>query len=348
MTVHFVYRCDVIGEPTALYRRRFDDATVIDWFRNHWQTIEEPQDFAHAEALLGTDVYSFSEVFRYVRESGMPPPTTIEEVRDALSWCYHTEIRYEEHCVQVLTDDDDTDMAYYFFDDAFAAAHPDLTAYLLLDGPLPDGAGEPGWRPADEDVGSAVFRGTGEGRIYVVAQIRDDSSLLEDLAASDVDLIEGLRLPEMCRQLMNLGAAQAEDWGWYCFENLRETLLGGDLTEDHERAFVQALQAEPGDEATWRAYADWLMERDGPSPGCRLLRQALPRLRGLQNGDPGRNVVHVGEHVVHLCLHGGADSFDQLILFDDLWGAAHPALAGALIRLGGRWDVLSTGDEDSI
>src|SRR5262249_20344081 len=160
--------------------------------------------------------------FRYVRESGKPPPTTIEEVRDALTWCYHTEIRYEEHCVQVLTDDDDTDMAYYFFDNAFVAAHPDLTAYLLHEGPLPDGAGEPRGLPADPDLRERdpMLEAQGEGRIYVVPLMRDDSSLYEELDAGNLDLIEGLRMPQLCRQLMTLMPEQARDWGLYVFASL--------------------------------------------------------------------------------------------------------------------------------
>ena len=41
MAVYFVYRCDEIGEPTGLHRRRFGDATVIDWFRRHWQMTDD-------------------------------------------------------------------------------------------------------------------------------------------------------------------------------------------------------------------------------------------------------------------------------------------------------------------
>src|SRR5262249_33216700 len=108
---------------------------------------------------------------------------------------------------------------------------------------------------------------------------------------------------------------------------------------------VQTLQATPDDEATWRAYADWLLERDWPSPGIRLLRLALPRMKR-DGGDPSRNAVNVGEHVAHASIHGRAE-FDQLILFDGLSAAAHPLLADALIRHVSRWDVLSTGHERS-
>ena len=58
-----------------------------------------------------------------------------------------------------------------------------------------------------------------------------------------------------------------------------------------------------------------------------------------------RNLVQVGEHVVQLFAHEDNNDYDHWYVFDDLWGAAHPALANALIRYT-RWDMLSTGNEE--
>ena len=349
MAVYFVYRCDGMG-PSDFHRRRFDDATVLDWFRRR-RIADTEEAHQYAEQILGVSVYSFGFLFTHAHESEAPPPTTMEGVRAALDALYFNAISWEEHCVQVLNEYDGEEIAYYFFDDVLVRQRPDLTAYLLHDGPLPDGAGEPVWAPADvtlHERDAVLFRKDGEGRIYVVPMIRDGSLLYLELDPDNVDLIDGLRLPELCRRLMTLTTEEAEEWGLTCFRMLRETLLTTDLSEDdHERAFVQTLQAEPDDEATWRAYADWLMDRGGPSPGVRLLRQALPRLKGIYGGDPARNVANVGEHVVQASIPVGGECFDQLILFDDLWAGAHPLLADALIRYGTRWDALSTGNENA-
>src|SRR5262249_13314020 len=162
---------------------------------------------------------------------------------------------------------DDTDMAYYFFDDAFVAAHPELTAYLLHYGPLPDGAGPPGWTSADPALEDhePLLRAGGAGRLYLVPEMRDDSALYEDLVdVRNVCFVEWLRLPEFSRMLMNLTAHEADEYAGYQFVSIQTQLLAADLAADaddpHELAFVQTLQATPNDEATWRAYADWLME----------------------------------------------------------------------------------------
>ena len=73
MAVYFVYRCDEAGQPTSLYRKRFEDASVVDWFRNHWTPIADSDKATkHADALLGIHVYSFYDVFRAAAESETP------------------------------------------------------------------------------------------------------------------------------------------------------------------------------------------------------------------------------------------------------------------------------------
>jgi uncharacterized protein (TIGR02996 family) len=190
-----------------------------------------------------------------------------------------------------------------------------------------------------------VLRGHGAGRAYSFANVRDDSLRYTDLSARDVDLLAGLRLPELCRCLMSEPAAGIEDWA-YCLNDVRQALLTADLTQDEqESAFLGALREEPADEVSWRAYADWLMERGEPSPGVRLLRLALAGLRFDHGSDPTRNVVHVGEHVAQCRLHDGGQTWLEWFVFDDVWGGAHPILADAAIRYASRWDVLSPDNE---
>jgi uncharacterized protein (TIGR02996 family) len=347
MAVYFVYRCDEMG-PSDLHRRRFDDATLLDWYRRVWRPLRPDDDFSDAGSIFGDHGDEFYTLCCYVSQTGRPPPTRIEEVRDALRWDEFTEIRYEEHCVQVLDDNGEPDAALYFFDDAFVEKHPGLTAYLLHDGPLPDGAGEPGWAPSDpaiRDCSPWRRRVKGEGRVYAFATVHMTyGEFYSELDVGDVITFDGLRLPRFCRWLMSKDPEEVDEWG-HAWGELGIALAADDLGEgDQERSFLAALRDDPDDEAAWSAYADWLMERGDSSPGARLLRLALARQNGLYDEDPARNVVRVGEHAAEAFVASGKGC-DHLFFFDDLWGAAHPALADALLRYGSRWDVLSTGDE---
>jgi hypothetical protein len=61
--------------------------------------------------------------------------------------------------------------------------------------------------------------------------------------------------------------------------------------------------------------------------------------------------VQCGEHLAQIGVHSGTwqyiagpgktPLFQQWIFFDDLWAAAHPALANGILRFAQRWDVLS-------
>ena len=61
----------------------------------------------------------------------VPPPENAEDIASAIQSAYNNAVSFEEHCVQALTDDDEIDMAYYFFDDVFLLEHGDLAAYVL-------------------------------------------------------------------------------------------------------------------------------------------------------------------------------------------------------------------------
>jgi uncharacterized protein (TIGR02996 family) len=355
VAVYFVYRSDELSDPTARYLRRFEDRTILDWFRRHWRPIADYTTAQkHVERLFGIEVCLFGEVFEAIHERGLPRPTTIEDVQAVLQASEPGTICSEQHCIQVLVDADVGDSVYYFFDDVFVEQHPELTVYLLHDWRLPDGLGSPRWKSDQKAIEKQkpTLRRKGEGRIYASTQAHVDRVFYANLKPSGVELIDGLRVPGLCRQLMVMSEDEVIGCWSYPFKSLRKALFTADLAANAEElAFVEALRAEPDEEVTWRAYADWLMERGQPGPGVRLMERAMSRMYGLHGGSPGpygisgddptRNIVHVGEHFAQACIDGGG----QWYVFDDLWGSAHPVLANALLRYLTRWDVLSTGDE---
>src|SRR5438045_3071955 len=133
MTVYFVYRCHYMG-PTEKYLKRFDeDDSVLDWVRNRWGRLYGTDDKVVArkvEREIGRNVYSLFDIFwdnpEYPDSADRGPPRNARQLRDLFTKTYHNLIVCQsEHCVQVLTDDDELDMAYYFFDDHFLKDHAD-------------------------------------------------------------------------------------------------------------------------------------------------------------------------------------------------------------------------------
>jgi hypothetical protein len=57
------------------------------------------------------------------------------------------------------------------------------------------------------------------------------------------------------------------------------------------------------------------------------------------DGDPQKSIVQVGRHVAMLCVHASNSfGYQQWILFDDRWAAAHVDLASSLLWYASRWD----------
>jgi uncharacterized protein (TIGR02996 family) len=345
MTVYFVYRCHYQG-PTEKHLKRFEDASVLDWFRTHWQPIAD-WDAAHkkAEQLLGCNVCSFGWLFMRIAEQNWAPPENEDQLRDYLTEApLGNEISCSRNVVQVLTDDDELEMAIYFFDDHFLKKHGKRASFLLHeDWKLPSGHGEGRFRPTEDYTDLRLTRSR-RGATYLVFLAFYDSGNLDELEGGY--RIKGVRLPDLarCRAPLQLRAA---NWSHEpheipeLWENLFPT---GKKPKTQEEAFQHAIRDNPSDESNWNVYADWLEEQGLPPPGIRLLEGALTRVEpaySRPDRNHSRDLTHVEEHLAQACLHTGGNRFHQWILFDDLWASAHPEMANAILRFARRWDVLT-------
>jgi uncharacterized protein (TIGR02996 family) len=382
MSTYFVYRSPYHG-PSGKYLKRFADATVLDWFRDHWRGVPDGPDYPpgrYADELLGTDVYGFASLFERIAERGLAAPQTEQALARLLRANLYVEgeIRAAPHCLQVLTDDDELELAYYFFDDDYLAKHHDRAAFLLYEGwRLPGGHAE-GGSPSTVTTTALAPRKGGPGVTYLVFHGYTDSSNLIDLEGGY--RFSGLRLPDLAR---HLAVSSPADESWpFPLRLLRAQLLQApDKAPAQEKAFLQAIQANPGDATNWAVYSDWLQEQGRPGAGAAVLERALtactrypvavilntidtrkfalgdvPAARQECDGlagqvrsgvthDPARSLLHVEDHLAELCLHTGGwgrrDLFHQWFLFDDRWAGAHPVLANAVLQFARRWDVLS-------
>src|SRR5262245_5405072 len=116
MTVYFVYRSHYEG-PTLKHLKCFNDGTVLEWFRNRWKGIADWKE-AHrwVEQEMGCRVCHFASLFSAIAEHGLPAPKTARQLQDALNEHLSVEggILFTPHAIQVLTADDELQMAYYF------------------------------------------------------------------------------------------------------------------------------------------------------------------------------------------------------------------------------------------
>jgi uncharacterized protein (TIGR02996 family) len=355
MTVYFVYRCHY-GAPSEKHVRRFDHDTVLDWARAVFRQLPEDQAFDYAEKLLGgLYVFSFESMLRV--DDGYSPrecPRTMKEVGQWFSDAYAQDEANGPHHVQVLTDDDEHEMAVYLFDDHYRAAKPGRADFLLLDGwelPAGDSDGEPPKMPKTSAMKPA---GDGEGSLYCVGLFADDSWNLSD-GLSTPDRLDGVRLPDLARYLLLHPDEDRIGYPLRMPQAALRRLVEAPAGED--AGFLAAIRDHPAERANWMAYSDWLMEGGLPPAGLHLLDRALrdPVFSGARkNRNPALDLVKVSAHAAQASKHEGrwpedepstgltpSDTFEQFIFFDDRWAAAHPSLAAGILTFASRWDVLS-------
>ncbi|MBY0458800.1 MAG: TIGR02996 domain-containing protein [Gemmataceae bacterium] len=366
MAVYFVYRCHY-GAPSEKHVRRFEYDTVLDWAQAVWKPFDtyEAADAYAVELLGGLRVYSIGDLFYTDPEYGTPRrPHTMEDVRGLFESMYDPTIESGPHHIQMMTDDDEIDMAVYVFDDHYRAANPGKADFLLLpDWELPAGASdEPPPDLGDIETDLLEPRGAGEGVLYAFYEAPGSDNLRDKNECDTPYRVEGVRVPDLARHLLCL--TDTEEL-YFVLAEVREglvKLLAQPAGED--AGFLAAIRDQPTEGTHWDAYSDWLQERDLPASGLHLLERALrsEKYSLARNGrKPAFDRVKVTPHMAQACKHEGRwygkpvtdeithhDTFGQFIFFDDKWAAAHPTLARSILTFASRWDVLSDGPTEPV
>ena len=356
MSVHFVYRSHY-DNPGAFHVKVFPQDTVLEWFRSIWRGIARAESrplpaYQFAEELIGRHVCTFGSLFENIHEHGWPPPKTMtaaaKHFEEAL---YTNEMKFGQHYLQLLTDDDEMEMAVYIFDDHYVAKNPHRTAFLMCeDCRLPDGAAEEMFKLRGVPKAAKLVRGV--GLTYFVHFATYDGCGLDDVSEYSLrGVVSGVRVADFPRYLFAMRNRLAENPDDEALNpELRQMVTGlGVVLEKakgDEAAFLAALSANPDDYAGWCAYCDWRMDRARPPLLADILRLYRATCGSVQNTrDPAKDEAFVQTHVAQVSKHVGgiecgADRFHHFILFDDEWANAHRDLAASILRTASRWDPL--------
>ena len=356
MPVYFVYRCHY-GAPSEKHVRRFEYDTVLDWAKAVWRQFDTDEAaYKYAEELLGgLRVYGFGSLF-FADPECTPSvrPKTMAQVYDWFEGMYDPTAANGPHHIQIVTDDDELDMAVFVFDDHYRKKHPGKADFLLLDSwELPAGESDgpaPDFKKIRTDLGKPA--GDGEGTLYAASLCPGADNLRDKNECDRAMRIKGVRVPDLARYLLSNPENDTHD---YSLREVREnllTLLKRPRGED--KGFLVAIRDEPTEQTHWGAYSDWLQDRDLPTAGLHLLDLAL-RAKSYSSGGqtrkPKLDRVKVTPHLAQACKHEHRsrfkakaterDSYGQFIFFDDRWAAAHPTLAAGILTFASRWDVLT-------
>jgi uncharacterized protein (TIGR02996 family) len=357
MAVYFVYRC-YYNAPGERHVRRFEFDNVVEWVRSIWRPIPETETaYQCAQDLLGgLDGWMFGQIFLAIAEEGLPPPENMDQVMKGFWHLYIEQEDHGPHHLQILTEDDDNQVAIYLFDDHFLATAPGRTDFLLLDSwELPSTWSDAGPPCLPGSPRRIKHPGEGEGAVYTLSLLTESKYNLEDLCGGS--RVEGARVPDLCRYVLTHPDEKELDYGLRLIRCTLQEILAAPAGED--AGFLAAIRDNPRERVHWDVYSDWLQDHDQLPAGLYLLEAALrtEKFGGVrEDRNPALDRIKVSPHLAQACKHEGQtlrstpptvrDFFQQWIYFDDLWAAANPTLATGLLQFAARWDVLSTGPKE--
>jgi uncharacterized protein (TIGR02996 family) len=179
------------------------------------------------------------------------------------------------HYLQVLTDDDELELAYYFYDDHYLKQHGRLAAFLLHDDwRLPADCGTGGFKPS-EPTTLLKPQGRSDGTTFLAISSYCEGVNLSEPTPPRGFRFKGVRLPELGRFLVK---SWAVNWPLPVYY-LRAALLAPPRqVPPTEAGFLQTLRQHPEDSATWGAYSDWLAEQGRGPVGRHLMQRAFERI----------------------------------------------------------------------
>ncbi|HEY9774254.1 MAG TPA: hypothetical protein V6C81_10685 [Planktothrix sp.] len=342
MSVYFVYRSPY-DDPNLNRVKRFDDdLNVLTWFQRIWKPADPDAAFEYAKKLLGFDVYGFSSLFEEIQTNNLRAPQTWEELGEYLKKYLYVEEKLiaDPHVIQVLTNDDEIQLAYYIFDDRYVEYNPDRASFLLHDWRLPETFSQKSNFERTEPTFEITPSGHSEGSTYFVFIGCPDGGNLTDYRYSW--RFDGVRLPEFAQFLLSTAPDFHREEGQWPVELLAVWQRLDADTPDLEPV-LESMGSLPWMhmETQYDKFAgsDLLDTRDDVA---KFIESCPPE----KTADLSKTKSQFSKHIAQLSVHVSQtqpqlDWYHRWFFFDDLWASEHQDLANAILCYGNQWDVLS-------
>ena len=362
MAIYFIYDSPFI-EPNAKFTKKIEEESILSFFQKTWRTdLDYNELYNWYKECFGCHFYGLRQlsyginypeewVFNSIREYQLninepfPPPSSWEDLGKYLKvFCYPSGITLNEEgtFLQILTDDDEFELAWYMIDERFATQHPEKVAYLIQENwklPLNTGDGS-FYTNLDVEKFSSY---SSSGNTYLVLFEHEER-------ISTPYLFEGIQLSQFI-DFLNHGNLD--------FNELPSLLLlwraifinkefQGEIFKnflDEKITYVQRI---------WHTYFDYDDQKLASNDPQIVLSELDKAIKIMFNKEAksawkkadDRLKVHGNAHLIQLSIHTdtwmehpvdehikNGKLYDHIILFDDKWASQNYHLANSILYL---------------
>ena len=202
MAFFFVYKSP-FGYPSGKYTLRIEEDSILKWFQKIWRDdLGEMALFEYYKRTLGTYFYGLAHFVALGIENKATCPNSFKElIKFIQENTYLNTINYViDQYIEVLTDDDEVELAWYLIDEQYAQSNASRFKYLVTkDWPLPLDYSNKGMGQLPFDFKQEIRnQSKGEGVVYMITICCTYGLTIDDTPIK----IEGLRLPSLARYLL--------------------------------------------------------------------------------------------------------------------------------------------------
>jgi len=334
MKIYSAYRCNEI--PNNRVIKEFEAESVLEIFQKYYNFLEKEygkeEDLGNrnlTEEFWGADIYGGWE-FSFEDESEkFELPKNIEELKEALiSHWYSNEVFVDQHRIQLFTDDDEIDLAWYVFDEIYANQHPEQTLmYTTYNKELPvsvwDGASKFSPRAPLTEILPAS---NGDGDTYMIIVAVYDGEVIGGLESGAH--FSGVRLPEFMSYIRQNGE-KCETWDSDQIKYLAHVAKNF----DHDEEILKFFSDHPLSSLTQNESTETILKKT---------IEEIVQFKNARHNSKKTNRI-LSEHIWELQMNCGefplnngncTDYYDYCIIFDDIWASCYPLLAENILRFG--------------
>lgn len=372
--MHFVYRVPY-NQPNKKFYREFKEEKIIEWFKNFWKFYSDSEDEFQERIFkeVGVNIYGFWGVTRRWVEEGKDyfqivnknPPKNQKEIIEYLDNGYCNEIDFvNENALEVATDDDECDLAYYIFTDQYVKNNPEKCSYLIY----------PKWNLPESFSQKSNFKEKlsfpiktykknieKQGTTYIAIFSKFGGGLRNEDLIEKVVKIEGIRINELNDFLKSPESVKICYWDLFFLRtqiennSIKDTILNYSKIPEfyikvyaHSNSFDMKKVFDPNIKIGKKYIEDYY------AANKEIIHNLLKsNYRAYPEEKLDKSKFQFSKHMIQASIHtetwkthpvfdAGKNNplFHHWIIFDDLWASENSNLANSILNFAGKWDVL--------